>query len=811
MINPNRSTLTRRLFVSTLRMCCVLMMIGTGALCWDSLVAVKAKSPVYALSLRATGSITANPNPIQVCDGSGLGITTLSWTSTGTSVVEVHLDEPGGMLLASSGPSGTVTTGKWVGNATQFFLQDASGGFPLRPENTLATVTVYLTGCSSPGDEWATSGNNINNTNTGNVGIGTANPTFKLEVNGEINATGVRINGAPISDAVSSVFGRTGAVVPQNNDYTWAQINKTSSSLADITTRSASDLNAGTVPIGRIGLSGNAGVSTFLRGDNTWGPVTSSQWTSGTNNISYNSGNVGIGATAPVVKFAVNGNGANIYNTDAWIENNLHVQGNETLGQGGGRGRLRVGSSWGYVGLYAESSSVGAANDLVLGAGSGTVRVGPGGSIIQNLTVPKGNVGIGTASPTSRLSIFDANAWPTSNNGALYVESSNTIGSGLNLAATGAGGRNFLLLSTANGASPGGGTFGIYDVSAGSVASSYRFVLNSAGNVGIGTLNPAHKLDVAGNVNSSGLCLGGDCKTAWSQVGSTSQWTTNGTGIHYNAGNVGIGTTAPTFLLDVLGSTNTAFRVRDSSGHEYLSTSKRTGSFGSYPVVSLAGGRLIIDSNGPDGDNHTVIRRFVNNLIFVPSDNPSLPGAIQVGQQDGSTILLVEQKTNGNVGIGTAAPTSKLHVAGNITVDGNINAKYQDVAEWVPSSQKLSPGTVVVLDPEQSNHVMASASAYDTRVAGVVTAQPGLILGEGGEGKVMVATTGRVKVKVDATRAPIKVGDLLVTSEREGMAIKSTPLDLGGTPIHRPGTLIGKALEPLEKGFGEILVLLSLQ
>jgi hypothetical protein len=41
--------------------------------------------------------------------------------------------------------------------------------------------------------------------------------------------------------------------------------------------------------------------------------------------------------------------------------------------------------------------------------------------------------------------------------------------------------------------------------------------------------------------------------------------------------------------------------------------------------------------------------------------------------------------------------------------------------------------------------------------------------------------------------------------------MKSEPLDLGGVKIHRPGTLIGKALEPLAKGQGEILVLLSLQ
>ena len=57
----------------------------------------------------------------------------------------------------------------------------------------------------------------------------------------------------------------------------------------------------------------------------------------------------------------------------------------------------------------------------------------------------------------------------------------------------------------------------------------------------------------------------------------------------------------------------------------------------------------------------------------------------------------------------------------------------------------------------------------------------------------------------------IKTGDLLVTSSTPGFAMRSTPVDMGGTPIHRPGTLIGKALEPMENGQGEILVLLMLQ
>jgi Peptidase_G2, IMC autoproteolytic cleavage domain len=176
---------------------------------------------------------------------------------------------------------------------------------------------------------------------------------------------------------------------------------------------------------------------------------------------------------------------------------------------------------------------------------------------------------------------------------------------------------------------------------------------------------------------------------------------------------------------------------------------------------------------------------------------------------------------NGYVGIGKQIPASRLHVAGSVTVDANLTAagtisggtiyaKYQDVAEWVPAREALQPGTVVVVDGARTNGVVASGSAYDTRVAGVVSDSPGVVLGEAGEGKTKVATTGRVKVRVTAVE-PIHVGDLLVTSAVGGVAMKSIPLSLGGVPIHRPGTLIGKALEPLSEGEGEILVLLSLQ
>jgi hypothetical protein len=172
---------------------------------------------------------------------------------------------------------------------------------------------------------------------------------------------------------------------------------------------------------------------------------------------------------------------------------------------------------------------------------------------------------------------------------------------------------------------------------------------------------------------------------------------------------------------------------------------------------------------------------------------------------------------SGRVGIGTTTPTAKLHIAGNatvtgnLTVDGNIAAKYQDVAEWVDTREPLEAGTVVVIDSTTKNRVMASARSYDSKVVGAVSAEPGVVLGEPGEGRTLVAQSGRVRVKADARYGAIRPGDLLVTSPTKGHAMRSRPIDIAGQSMHRPGTLIGKALEALPSGRGEVLVLLTLQ
>jgi hypothetical protein len=89
----------------------------------------------------------AQPNPIQVCDGTGLGVAQISW-ATPVAAVELRVGSSTGTLFTIGSGSGTARTDKWVADGTTFFLlqRDAQKPAP----DTLATLTVRVSerGCN---------------------------------------------------------------------------------------------------------------------------------------------------------------------------------------------------------------------------------------------------------------------------------------------------------------------------------------------------------------------------------------------------------------------------------------------------------------------------------------------------------------------------------------------------------------------------------------------------------------------------------------------------------------------------------------
>jgi hypothetical protein len=92
---------------------------------------------------------------------------------------------------------------------------------------------------------------------------------------------------------------------------------------------------------------------------------------------------------------------------------------------------------------------------------------------------------------------------------------------------------------------------------------------------------------------------------------------------------------------------------------------------------------------------------------------------------------------------------------------------------------------------------------HDKRVVGIISVDPAFILGVE-QNEPTVALCGRVPCKVDADIAPIEPGDLLTSSSTRGHAQKADP-------GKATGAIVGKALEGLDKGRGEILVLVAIQ
>lgn len=136
-----------------------------------------------------------------------------------------------------------------------------------------------------------------------------------------------------------------------------------------------------------------------------------------------------------------------------------------------------------------------------------------------------------------------------------------------------------------------------------------------------------------------------------------------------------------------------------------------------------------------------------------------------------------------------------------------------DLAERfeVSGGATAEPGTVMVIDPDNPGHLTPATTAYDRKVAGVVSGAgdvaTGLVLHQEGvlEGDTIVAIAGRVYVRAEALSGAIVPGDMLTTSDMPGYVMAATDHD------RAQGAVIGKAMTGLENGTGLVLVLINLQ
>ncbi|WP_408097916.1 tail fiber domain-containing protein [Peredibacter sp. HCB2-198] len=197
-----------------------------------------------------------------------------------------------------------------------------------------------------------------------------------------------------------------------------------------------------------------------------------------------------------------------------------------------------------------------------------------------------------------------------------------------------------------------------------------------------------------------------------SVAGGSSQWTTNGSNIHFNTGNVGIGVTTPTAKLHVASGSSSlkadlypedAAVVISATGSgsgsdpyaSFVARAYRNGESGSESNIYLwatggtPGAHTPFSTNSIIGSlsfaaNYTTGAATASQSVaevkgftganFTSADRE---GYLAFYTSDGGLAGTEKMRINhlGNVGIGTTSPTEKLSVNGNVAVSGGMHLK----------------------------------------------------------------------------------------------------------------------------------------
>ena len=295
-----------------------------------------------------------------------------------------------------------------------------------------------------------------------------------------------------------------------------------------------------------------------------------------------------------------------------------------------------------------------------------------------------GKVGIGTSSPSEKLHVTGT---ILSDQDEARIRFNSTSGTG----------RAYDMIGGNDG------KFYFYD----RTATSFRYVIDSSGNVGIGTTSPAAKLDVY-NGNSRFWHGGTSYYTQFDNNNEINTYTSagvistmylnykvggdvniaRGAIVAKSAGNVGIGTTSPTGKLSVVGdgteysnivlrhSTNQEHLIYASTNVQYnlIGSSTPTWIWGQQSAserMRLNNTGLGIGTTSPSQKLHVVGNTVTTGVAYTDIVQTWLGTSIDFRHQDASVVMRVDT-ANARVGIGITSPAYKLDVNGSSGFRGDM-------------------------------------------------------------------------------------------------------------------------------------------
>lgn len=390
-----------------------------------------------------------------------------------------------------------------------------------------------------------------------------------------------------------------------------------------------------------------------------------------------------------------------------------------------------------------------------------------------------GKVGLGTSTPAHTLGIaggptWTTNVWP----GSIELTNPSAIGWRANSAGYAFG----------MGHTNGGFTMFRTTSQPGTAVSSalYDLFIDDTGTVCINTLspNPGYKLVVNGGT----------------------QFTPGGFG-----GTLQIGTPNSETGMTITGSARADVRFDGTTLKLYAGPAGGPPGLGAGVAVRTSG-LVGIGTENPISKLEIAAQDALTMTGYQPfltlRDSNSGNSRARVQSVAGGITLATESFINGSNGNNYA----QLNSSGNFSVKSLTIRGGADLAEPFALSERDVPvGTVVSIDPRHPGKLKMSTTAYDRKVAGIVSGangiQPGIsmIQEDALEAGENVALSGRVYVRADTSAGAIEPGDFLTTSGHPGQAMKASDHD------RSQGAILGKAMTALTDGNGLVLVLVTLQ